>query len=62
MKSYTVVLKFDSQFADSPLAAAKMMVSVLEEDNLNELIFEVTDEETDETFDVDMDSETVSPH
>lgn len=62
-KTYTVSLTFTDIQADSPLEATKQIVKWIE-DGVNEMIFDVTDEETNDKFTVDLDGEepTVLPN
>jgi len=57
-KLYTISLGgFSSQEGETPLEATKRFVEFLKKCNLDELIYDVVDEETDEAFTVDLSEE-----
>jgi hypothetical protein len=57
-KLYTISLGgFSSQEGETPLEATKRFVKFLKKCNLDELIYDVVDEETDEAFTVDLSEE-----
>lgn len=58
--SYTVVLKFEVIEGENPLDATKNALKWIKE-SAHKMIYEVTDEITDEKFDVDLDNDDVTP-
>jgi|688.fasta_scaffold41895_11 hypothetical protein len=65
-KLYTITLGgFSSQEGETPLEATKRFVEFLNTCNLNELIYDVEDDETNERFTVDLsenDEDAVLPN
>jgi hypothetical protein len=65
-KLYTITLGgFSSQEGETPLEATKRFVEFLNTCNLNELIYDVEDDETNEIFTVDLsenDEDAVLPN
>lgn len=59
-KTYTVSLTLDTIVADNPLDAVKKAVAIMLEDNdVETMIYDVTDEETNKKFTVDLSEEDV---
>lgn len=56
LKSFTVKLEFECIVASNPLDATKTILTWLE-DGLDEMVFDVTDEETNEKWTVDLSEE-----
>ena len=55
MKTYTVSVTFECVSADNPQEAAlKACEWLLENNGASEMVYEVTDEETNEKFDIDL--------
>jgi hypothetical protein len=65
-KLYTITLGgFTSQEGETPLEATKRFVEFLKGCNLNELVYDLVDDETGEKFSVDLsesDEDAVSPN
>ncbi|TXG76183.1 hypothetical protein E6Q11_05120 [Candidatus Dojkabacteria bacterium] len=58
MSTYTVTLTFDSLPANNPIEAAMNMADRLRKEGADECIYIVTDEETDEVIEVDLNAIT----
>lgn len=55
MKTYTVSVTFECVSADNPREASlKVCEWLLENNGASEMVYEVTDEETNEKFDIDL--------
>jgi hypothetical protein len=58
MKEYTVSLGgFSAIYADSPLEAAKQLKNLLQETDLNSLVYDVVDDESKQAYTVDLSEE-----
>lgn len=56
-ETYTVSLTFTDISEESPYEAVQKIIGWIKEDGVNNLVFDVTNEITDEKFTVDMDAE-----
>ncbi len=57
--AYTVVLKFEAIEGDCPLSATKTALEWISK-GVDKMIFEVTDEDTEQKYDVDLDDDSVT--